>query len=419
MKKNIPIFSLLVSLAVFGCVDTVSDQPNTPPDGASETKALVVPASFDWKTTAAVTCDFTAAAPAGVTVALAEGEEPFASFCVGGDAEKVVLDIPAPARSLYVGYTTAGGGAKGCTVAVSNGRASFALGDDAAPAAVRTRGGNDYDRVIYVPAVQGGWGTLMFEDLWPAYGDYDFNDFVLNYKIQLYANNKNMVRYMQVALRMKAIGGTLPFTPRLRMQGVKGGEIAEIEDLSREEGYGGRNVPDDAELVQLNPGNPVKKPAVLEFRGLRTKKHAPAGSAYLNTERGFEMADDDLISVVYFIELRNSVAQSGLTFDTFDFFLADADGKEIHLGGVEPTAEGMAVYERESRNANTAKAPKFYYSNDRLVWAINIPENIAHAYEDVDFLKAYPEFAEWVQSGGAQAQEWYKHGEKANLVSRK
>ena len=39
----------------------------------------------------------------------------------------------------------------------------------------------------------------MFEDLWPAYGDYDFNDLVLNYKIQLYMNNKNMVDAMPVS----------------------------------------------------------------------------------------------------------------------------------------------------------------------------------------------------------------------------
>lgn len=414
------ILAVCGAVVFAGCVDRISDVkgPGTP-EAPLETKSLAVPASFDWKTTGTVECDVTAAVPAVVSVAFASGEKPFASFAVGDDAEKVVLDIPASTGSLYVSYRKADGSQVGKTVAVSNGKISFAIGADAAPAAMTRGGGNDYDKVIYVPAVRGGWGTLMFEDLWPAYGDYDFNDFVLNYKIQLYANNKNMVRWMQIGVRVKAIGGTLPYTPHLRMKGVKGGEIAEIEDLSREAGYGGMNVPDDAELVQLNPGNNVKDPAVLEFRGISTKKHAPVGSAYLNTERGQEMADDDLITVVYFIELRNSVAQSGLTFDSFDFFLSDADGKEIHFGGVEPTAAGMAVYERESKNANTVKAPTFYYSNDRMVWAINIPENIPHAYEDIDFLKAYPDFAEWVQSGGNAAKDWYEHGEKANLVSRK
>lgn len=404
-------------LVLSGCVERISDKPNTPPERAAETKKLVVPASFDWKTTTAVECDFTAAAPGTVCVALTPEAEPFATVAVGGDAGRVVLDVPASVQSLYVSYEKTDGNRRGETVAISGGKVSFALGADAAVAPM-TRGGNDYDRVIYVPATSSGWGTMMFEDLWPAYGDYDFNDFVLNYKIQLYANNKNMVKAVMIGLRVKAIGGTLPFVPRLRMLGIRGGEIGEIEDLSREQGYGGTNVPQGAELVQLNPGNNVHDPAVLEFRGVATKKHAPEGSAYLNTEPGFEMAEDELITVVYFIELRNSVWQYAQTFDSFDFFLADADGKEIHLGGMKPTAEGSAVYASESKNANTYKAPGFYYSNDRLVWAINIPEEIPHAFEKTDFLKAYPDFAAWVQSGGQQAKAWYTNGDKSHLVKK-
>lgn len=416
MKKY--AWAALGLLVLSGCVERISDKPVTPPDKPAKTSELVIPASFDWKTTASVACDFTSAVPGTVGVALTPDAEPFATVGVGGDAGRVVLDVPASTASLYVSYEKKEGGRTGRSVAIENGKVSFALPADAAPARA-TRGQDDYDDVIYVPATSGGWGTLMFEDLWPAYGDYDFNDFVLNYKIQLYANNKNMVKAMMIGLRVKAIGGTLPFVPRLRMLGVRGGEIGEIEDLSREEGYGGANVPDEAELVQLNPGNNVWDPAVLEFRGINTKKHAPKGSAYLNTERGFEMAEDELISVVYFIELRNSVWQYAQTFDSFDFFLADADGKEIHLGGVKPTPEGAAIYDAESKNANTAKAPGFYYSNDRLVWAINIPENIPHAHENTDFLKAYPDFAEWAQSGGTLAKDWYKNGDKAHLLQGK
>ena len=43
----------------------------------------------------------------------------------------------------------------------------------------------DYDKwegVIYHP--KNGWGTIMFEDQFPSLGDYDFNDFVVNYKVQ-------------------------------------------------------------------------------------------------------------------------------------------------------------------------------------------------------------------------------------------
>jgi LruC domain-containing protein len=33
-------------------------------------------------------------------------------------------------------------------------------------------------------------GTIAFEDLWPYYGDYDFNDVALNYQVVLKLNAK-------------------------------------------------------------------------------------------------------------------------------------------------------------------------------------------------------------------------------------
>ena len=71
------------------------------------------------------------------------------------------------------------------------------------------------------------------------------------------------------------------------------------------------------------------------------------------------------------------------------------------------------------QSAYTDRAGRFYYSNDGLVWAINIPFDIQHAYEKTDFLKAYPQMLEWAQSGGAVAQEWYLHGVEKHLVKRK
>jgi hypothetical protein len=33
-------------------------------------------------------------------------------------------------------------------------------------------------------------GTIAFEDLWPYYGDYDFNDVALNYQVVLKLNSR-------------------------------------------------------------------------------------------------------------------------------------------------------------------------------------------------------------------------------------
>ena len=90
---------------------------------------------------------------------------------------------------------------------------AFCSLDPKAASGIRAGIGNDDEAsvdegLIYIPARRNGWGTLMFEDLWPAYGDFDFNDFVVNYKIQLYMQNKNKVDAMLIGVRVKAVGGS-------------------------------------------------------------------------------------------------------------------------------------------------------------------------------------------------------------------
>ena len=125
------------------------------------------------------------------------------------------------------------------------------------------------------------------------------------------------------------------------------------------------------------------------------------------------MPEDRLAEASFMVYFRNSIAIENVAFDTFDFFLTrdrESDGRriEIHRGGFVPTPAATAD-----------RAGRFYYSNDGLVWAINIPFDIQHAYEKTDFLKAYPQMLEWAQSGGAVAQEWYLHGVEKHLVKRK
>lgn len=272
--------------------------------------------------------------------------------------------------------------------------------------------------VIYYPVRANGWGTLMFEDLWPAYGDYDFNDLVLNYKIQLYMNNKNMVDAMLIGIRVKAVGGSIPYDIYLRMTGVRGGQIDEVEP------YFSQNAPATADMVQLNPGNSVKEPAVFLFRDTKTRNNNPAGAVYVNTEWGYEVPESQLAQVSYQVYFRNSIKLEDVTFDTFDFFLGRADEAggglmEIHRGGFAPTEYGRAAYERLREGNTNIDGADYYYSNDGLVWGINIPADVQHAYENVDFLKAYPGFARWARSGGATDTDWYLHGVSENLVDKR
>jgi hypothetical protein len=65
---------------------------------------------------------------------------------------------------------------------------------------------NDTNRAFnsYFPAT--GKGTLMFEDLWPTIGDFDFNDFVCSFRQQIVTNGANKVVELKLNLTLKAIG---------------------------------------------------------------------------------------------------------------------------------------------------------------------------------------------------------------------
>lgn len=62
--------------------------------------------------------------------------------------------------------------------------------------------------------------ALLFEDLWPSCGDYVFNDFVANYKVQPYLNYRNKVREMLIAVRVKVICGSLLYDRYLQIVSV-------------------------------------------------------------------------------------------------------------------------------------------------------------------------------------------------------
>ena len=272
-----------------GCV---KDMPSLQPGGdADKVVGLNVPASFDWKTTKSVDCNFSAAHPSRVFVATERDAEPFASFVAGGGADAVALDVPAAMQTLYVSYETETGVSRPEAVSVANAAAVYSLGangklyDGLEDGDKNTTKGN----VIHMPS--DGWGTLLFEDLWPAYGDYDFNDLVVNYKAQLYMQNKNKVFAMLIGVRVKAVGGSIPYDLCLSMKGVKGGEIDEITLVDKAHAA-------DADLVALNSENRVGEPALLRFENIRRNPNQQPGAAYVNTEAGYEMTEEQLVSAL-------------------------------------------------------------------------------------------------------------------------
>lgn len=402
MKPYCSFVALILSMALFA--SCAKETPDTPNEGGETTTvaSLKAPAGFDWQMTTDVSCRIQAAQPTRVCVALSTDGKPFADFTAGPDTEPVTLSIPSSVKVLYVKYETGEGLSQAQAVTLTGG--SF---DWTVPAVSKalTRAGaltraQDYGLIDY-PA--NGLGTLLFEDLWPSYGDFDFNDMVVEYGITLYPNNKNMVKSMKVSVRMRAVGGSLPYDLHMAIPTIWAAEIDEIQLLSA------RNAKEEISMELLNPGNSVHDAPLFRFNGMKNNANRLPGAAYLNTERGYEMDDSKLVDAYFEVTFRNSIKIADLPAKAFDFFIARSDvNKEIHCGGAAPLLYGDDNYHALRMACPvTDENAEFYYSNDNKVWALNIPQLIPHPFEKTDFLSAYPNFAKWVESAGTTNTDWY------------
>jgi len=89
------------------------------------------------------------------------------------------------------------------------------------------------------------------------------------------------------------------------------------------------------------------------------------------------------------------------------------NGTEIHMNGIEPIAYQYPFNDKNLYpiyEDGEEEDDNYYYSNERLIWGLRVPENVAHTIEKGDFLKAYKGFAKWAQSGGKNEQNWYNQG---------
>lgn len=150
--------------------------------------------------------------------------------------------------------------------------------------------------VVYIPNKE--WGTIMFEDLWPEYGDFDFNDIVFNYKIQLYLSSANKVAAMLIGFRINAVGGNIPYNLYLQLDKITNSDVAVMEP------YGSFTNGKDIKLKQLE--GDANKPFIITFQNARENVNKKAGSPFLNTEKGFEIPGDKLVTFGCYIEFESS-----------------------------------------------------------------------------------------------------------------
>ncbi|MFZ4799021.1 MAG: LruC domain-containing protein [Bacteroidia bacterium] len=253
-------------------------------------------------------------------------------------------------------------------------------------------------------------GTLMFEDLWPSVGDYDFNDLVLGYRYNTVTNSSNNIVEIKYEITPKAIGASLNNAFGFMLDGISYDNIYSVEGLKNE-----------AEWLSLNKNGTEadqKTATIIVFTSANAVLPNPGGSSGVNTDpKGIYVKPTTISFTVRFRDdegkpVNSDVSTKDFTAENFNPFIIinQVRDQEIHLPTYSPSAK--ATEKTFGTADDNSKEGNYYKSKNGLPWALNIPAEIPNTIEKVDFLKAYNYFSYWVESVGKEYTDWYEDKEK-------
>ncbi len=240
---------------------------------------------------------------------------------------------------------------------------------------------NDASRAYQSYFPTAGYQTLAFEDLWPAQGDFDFNDMVISTKITYSAdaNNEKVDATFEISLDAMGAGASSGLAIRLLN--------------SSKQNFSGNIISSITGDAKADPDN---------VNGIIVFNDAKAAQSeyYTNNGAGPSKTPDVFTFTVTFAS--NSSVQTIMP-DIY-IYRTDERGRETHLDGYYGSAVADVALYNTSMDVNGT-----YNTASGLPWAVEVitsDKSFKHPNEKVDILVAYPLFQQWAENGGNSAINW-------------
>lgn len=244
-----------------------------------------------------------------------------------------------------------------------------------------------------------GWGTLAFEDNWPAQGDFDMNDVVLAYRTVEILNAANEIVDIRLFYEVRARGGTARTGFGVHLPGVR----PDLLDTANT-------------WLKVNDGDPQpltaetgQREAVFilapDLLGLTaTGERWPC--SFFNTLNRCEPRP--AVPLQAEIQFQEPVPSWTLGTPPYNpFIYRSSRGREIHLVDHPPTDRADQRLFNTGDDASVPAEWRYYRTSEGLPWALDIPEAWRYPEEWIDIVAAYPEFLDWAESGGWSEADWF------------
>lgn len=262
---------------------------------------------------------------------------------------------------------------------------------------------------LYYPG-ENSFVTLAYEDKWPEIGDYDFNDVVLFYRVTQVMQESKVVR-IDISGRLAAYGASYANGFAVHLSGIK------------------REWVNDELTKLIHNGQIIQTAAPLEFsqenavvlitNNLKNHFSSNCGSGYYRTEASCDNPETFTFEIsIPFLSPLDMTAIPEMPLDPFiygttgwarNLFLGNQlPGRtlEIHLSDHPLTDLGDTnlLGQQDDRSAPPSI---FYRTEQNLPWAIEIGTEWQPPLERIDISEAYPEFIDYILSGGTDNLNWF------------
>ena len=194
-------------------------------------------------------------------------------------------------------------------------------------------------------------GAVAFEDLWPSYGDFDFNDLVVLYRYNTITNAGNDAAKCVWDFYVRAVGASKNFAFGVMLDQVSQAQISGVT------GYNNTgNVTLNGNGTEAGQTNAV----IFPFDDVNSVINRPGGSFY-NTIPGNPTGISDTLQIIidFVSPINPSYLLAQAPYNPF-VFTDNIRGNELHLVDGEPTALADPSYFGTDKDNSNPASGKYY-----------------------------------------------------------
>lgn len=251
----------------------------------------------------------------------------------------------------------------------------------------------------YYPS-ENTFGTLVFEDMWPSKGDYDFNDLVVDYNFNQVTNAQNKVVALRIKTKVKAIGASYHNAFAISLN-TSPGNITSVTGQNISKGY--------LNISGNGTENGQSKAVIIFFDDAYNVLPYPGTGVCVNTFPQYPFVTPTVQEIDIVFSTPIDFSEIG-TPPYNPFIIVDRiRGKEIHLPNLPPTDLANFELFGTQDDDSDISADEFYVSDIYLPWAINLPESFSYPKEKEGIVHTHLKFNGWAVSRGYNYMDWYQN----------